>query len=81
MQKHWVIQNGIQQLDFVGRFENLKIDLRLLAKKCNFKLNDIPHKRRSRRDSDYRGFYTETTKDLVGKRFKEDIDFFGYEFK
>lgn len=80
MQKNWVISEGKQQLDFVGRFEHLEKDLQSLSKKCRIKLKPIKHERKSQRSSDWRSFYNEVTKNLVGKKFQEDIDFFGYKF-
>ncbi len=67
-------------VDFIGRFENLKEDykkvFRILGVKNPPKLE---HRRKSKRKH-YREYYNEETKNLIKKRYKKDLEFFGYTF-
>lgn len=79
-------------VDFVGKLENIDNDFRSVCKRLGIKNVDLP-RYNTRNDwskfnnieyesSDYyRGFYTNKTKELVAKRYKKDIEMFGYNFK
>jgi chondroitin 4-sulfotransferase 11 len=69
--------------DFVGRFENLKADFDVVAKRINGSENlQLPHILRSknREFRPYTEFYDPRLKDLVHERYQEDIDIFGYSY-
>lgn len=65
-------------VDFVGRFEHLEQDFRRICRKIGVPFN-LPHKNKSRHRN-YRKYYTEKTKNLVVRYFKQDIELFDYEF-
>lgn len=68
-------------LDFIGKFENLEKDYKKICKKIG--VNTPPtlsHKKESKREKKYRGYYDEETKKLVRERYKKDLEMFGYEF-
>jgi len=67
-------------VDFVGRFENLASELREVYDRLGLRLKSIPHENRSVRGH-YSSFYTPETEMIVRKRFKRDIEYFGYEFE
>lgn len=91
----WVVQNieqvGANQygfladpdgnllVDFVGKFENLDEDFERICGHLNIKEN-LPRKNTSKRELDYRKYYTAVSKELVSEYFKKDIDFFQYTF-
>ena len=67
--------------DFTIRFENLKDDFRSVCKKLGFdRPMDLPHKLKTNHEH-YSTYYNNRTRDKVAKRFKSDIDYFGYEFE
>ncbi|MGD9090801.1 MAG: sulfotransferase family 2 domain-containing protein [Desulfobacterales bacterium] len=72
-------ENGKMIIDFVGRFENLKKDFDKICRTIGIKA-ELPHINRSRKDADYRLYYTSETRDLVRKIAQRDIELFGYEF-
>ena len=61
------------------RLEDLADDIEPFEKHLGFKF-DIPHVNRSKRDADWRGYYSDTDADLVGRMYAADIDRFGYGF-
>jgi hypothetical protein len=62
-------------VDFVGHFEQLDQDWGLLREK--FGLPALPHQNRSSH-VDYREAYTPELARLAARRYKKDIDLFGY---
>tara|TARA_R110002111_G_scaffold107734_7_gene166343 strand:+ start:5742 stop:6539 length:798 start_codon:yes stop_codon:yes gene_type:complete len=71
----YLINQELEKIDFVGKFENLNRDYERLRKDfCLKKLNVV------NKSSDYSlsDIYTHTTLDLVAKRYEEDIEQFGY---
>ena len=70
-----------EDLDFIGKFEDLKKDCSFLKSKLNidndFNIHAEDHKTRS---NCYRDYYTEESKNLIGDLYKEDIKFFKYHF-
>lgn len=74
-------KNGNQIVDFVGRFENLKNDLKTVSNVIGVALpanfyHEIPthHKH-------YMKMYNEETKKIVNDLYKDDINYFQYTFK
>ena len=67
--------------DFVGRFENLEEDFRLVAERIGLK-SDLPHAggSKGKNSSSYRNFYDERLARMVGERYREDATLFGYSF-
>lgn len=79
----YTIQNKVE-VDFVGKFENLDNDLRIIFSKLNLDpkcLNTInkPMKKNLYRDA-YRSYYTKKEKLLVEKLHHHEIEKFQYEF-
>ena len=71
---------GAERCDLFIRIEHLAADIEPLQTHLGFPLDDIPHVNRSRREADYRGYYTDKTRDLVADFCGEDIERFGYRF-
>lgn len=75
-----VDKNGETMVDFIGRFENLDKDFKIVCEKSNnlqLKLlirNTTKHKH-------YSYYYTDETRQLVADLFKTDIEMFGYKFE
>jgi len=75
---------GRMAMDYVGRFETLQQDL---AQICN-RLAIAPpehlihaHKRDDHAKRHYSEYYTDKTREIIARKFRRDIEFFGYEFE
>jgi hypothetical protein len=75
-------KNGEVLVDFIGRFENLAQDISHVFDKLGLEASqlELPHENRSAH-SHYSEMYTPETREIVRKRFRRDIEFFGYEFE
>jgi hypothetical protein len=75
-------KNGEVLVDFIGRFENFGQDLSHVFDMLGLEGSqlEIPHENRSAH-SHYSEMYTPDTRKIVRKRFRKDIEFFGYEFE
>ena len=73
-------ERGNVLVDFVGRFENLDADFRTICRKIGIEAQALPHENSSANRRDYRSYYTDETRALVGRYFARDVERFGYEF-
>jgi len=74
-------EKGNLLVDFIGKFENLEKDYKFVCKKIGIKNpKSLPHKNKSKRKNDYRQYYDEEARKIVEKRYKKDLEVFGYEF-
>ncbi len=80
-QLDWLIDpHGNVVVDFIGRFENLQNDWKTISKKLGIE-QELTHKNmNTKRTGSYTDFYTEKTKNIIGEKFKIDIEYFGYQF-
>jgi hypothetical protein len=65
-------------VDFIGHYEQLDEDFAHVATRVGI-ADRLPHLNRSQH-KDYRTYYSDRSRDLVGEYFKTDIDLFGYTF-
>ena len=85
---HWISQykpltddKGNIICDYIGRLENLETDFKHICKEIPMPYFDVPHRNRSRgRDINYRKYYNDETRYLVARRYRKDIELFGYDF-
>ena len=72
--------DGYLALDFVGRFENFKKDIRIILQ--TLQIEDFFDLRFnvSKREKNYANFYTKKKKKLVESHFQKDIIELNYEF-
>ena len=75
----WLRPNGVWIPDFIGKFEHLNEHWAKLCDILNVTqplpvVNTTDHK-------PYQEYYTPNTRDLVAKRFAEDISAFNYQFE
>lgn len=66
--------------DFIGKFENLQEDFNIVCKEIGIKAVTLPRLMNSDHKH-YSKYYDEETKILIGRRYKKDIELFGYEFE
>jgi hypothetical protein len=68
-------------VDFIGRYEHLERDFAAACRHIGLTGIRLPHRRRATdRESDYRGYYDDDSRELVAKHFARDIELLGYAF-
>jgi chondroitin 4-sulfotransferase 11 len=76
-QVDWISdEEGRQLVGFVGRFERLQADFRIVCERIGIDA-DLPHEKQSS-NRDYRRVYTPASADIVAQWFAADIERFGY---
>jgi hypothetical protein len=80
--------DGKLDVDFIGRFENIKADFRTVLERIDAihplpakKYWTLPLRNVSNNTKHYSEYYDDKTKELVEKVFKKDIDYFGYTYE
>jgi len=64
---------------FVGRFENINNDFEDFCRLIGIDA-ELPWNNKSRKDRNYRQYYTTETRNLIYRIYKADIETFNYEF-
>lgn len=78
-QVDWLLdQAGNNEIDFVGRFENLNEDFRKIAEIIGVN-SELPHLNKSTREK-YQQHYSDQSKEIIRVWFAKDIEAFGYSF-
>ncbi|PWV62519.1 sulfotransferase family 2 domain-containing protein [Plasticicumulans acidivorans] len=73
--------HGKLLVNFIGRTENLQADFEEACRRIGIQPPPLPHKRQATdRKKDYRSYYSDELAELIGERFKPDIELFGYRF-
>ena len=67
-------------VDFIGRFERLQGDFTHVARQVGLPSTVLPRLQAARTTVNYVDYYDVEIRKLVAKRFRDDIDTFGYEF-
>jgi len=75
-QLHFINEKNI---NYIGRFENLQQDFDIICKKLDLP-GQLLHKKNTTNHRHYTEYYNNNTKDIVYKMYKEDINYFKYEF-
>jgi hypothetical protein len=81
--QHTFLTNAQDKIavDFVGRYESLAGDFRFVTRRVGIPSVELPHIQKALPTVNYADYYTAETRDLVARRFRKDIDLFGYEFE
>ena len=66
-------------VDFIGRFENIQDDFNVVCDRVGQKPKKLPHVFRTHHKP-YWEYYDEESMSLIAKKYKKDIEYFGYEF-
>lgn len=78
--KNSVYQNIIgEEMNFIGRFENLNEDFKYICDQIKFPQKKLPHIEESQRRH-YRDYYNKESKLSVENKYLKDIEKFKYEF-
>jgi len=72
-------EDGEILIDYIGRFENLDKDFGIICSKIGIKTS-LPRLNISNKKS-YIDYYNSETRNLVRETYREDIEFFNYNFK
>jgi hypothetical protein len=67
--------------DFIGKFENLENDFKIIASELKLESSILPKRLVSENTKSYTEMYTPKMKDLVAKVYKDEIKLFNYEFE
>ncbi len=73
-------EEGKIGVDFLGRFERLAEDFRLVQERIGLPHHVLPWLQKARNAVRYTDFYTHETQQIAAERFWQDIAMFGYEF-
>lgn len=66
-------------IKFIGRFEQLEDDYVIMCNIAGLVPHHLAYENRSEHRK-YRDYYTDRTRDIVGDRYHQDIERFGYSF-
>lgn len=78
-QWEWIADaEGNSLVDFIGRFENLEYDFRVVCARIQRQAT-LPHLKKSNR-GDYRQYYDDASIEIVRDWFGVDVERFDYEF-
>jgi hypothetical protein len=66
-------------VDFVGKYENINEDFNFIRSKLNFNCKDLEFKNKSYHNH-YSYYYDSESIDIIRRRYKSDIDFFGFDY-
>ena len=69
-----------KDVDFYIRFENIEEDFKELCRKLDIPFESLPRYNKSEKNH-YSSYYDNELIELVAKKFKQEIDFFKYEFE
>lgn len=73
--------DGTELVDFIGRFERLEHDFRIVADRIGLPNATLPHDMRSDDDRPWRSYYDRRTRARVARIYARDIERFGYDFE
>jgi chondroitin 4-sulfotransferase 11 len=71
---------GQLAVDFIGRYERLTEDFRLVGQTIGLPAIELPRLQAAREPVRYAGFYSVETRRIAGERFGLDVELFGYTF-
>lgn len=71
----------VEEMDFIGRFENYEADMRTVLRRIGIPDHNIcfPHHRKTDHRH-YSTYYNERTREIIRRKYQRDIELFGYEF-
>ena len=73
-------QNGKIELDFIGRFENIREDYEVVRQRLGIAQELLHINKTKTKREPYRTYYTDQTREIASSVYQEDIQAFGYQF-
>jgi len=70
--------SGDVRVDFLGRYESLRLDIKKIAKKIGVNIS-IKNPINTSKHAPYNHYYSEETRKIVGHRYTKDISLLGYD--
>jgi len=72
---------GALLVDFIGKYENLAEDLKIIQNQTRINGGTLKHKKKSisRRSAELRDYYDDESAEKVSKYFSDDFDLLGYQ--
>jgi len=67
------------EVDFICRFENLQQDYSYVCDEIGADIKQLGHEMETKRKS-YHSYYDAASRDIVERRFKDDVEYFNYKF-
>jgi len=69
------------KLDFIGRYENLEQDFKIICDELNISDKTLPFENKSKVNKiNYQDYYNEKTKNIVYNIFKDELKKYNYDF-
>jgi len=72
--------HGLQYAKFIGRFEAIQDDFKVVANRLGVDANELPHVNKSNKPKGYRQFFDKQLRARVERFYRQDLDQLGYNF-